>query len=199
MRRLAEAIQAPASTHGARPSTVRLLSGWRASRCFFNRMDISPGRAQPMLRVGSPCARTHTEMTLGLHTIRARLCVGLTATLFASTVPAASEEIGHGQFHDGHYRHWKQPGTDESCCSDQDCAPVAAEWRNGRWFARRQAEWFVPPDWMGPGEWLPLSRSEWIAIPDNTILRVPNPTVEGAHLCYRSGAVVCFVPPNTGG
>jgi hypothetical protein len=138
-------------------------------------------------------------MTLGLHIIR--FCASLTATLFASAMPAASnaEDIGHGQFHDSHYRHWKQPGTDKSCCADQDCAPVAAEWRGGQWFALRQAEGLVPHDWMGLEEWLPLERSEWIAIPENTILRIPNPTVEGAHLCHRNGAVICFVPPITGG
>ena len=139
-------------------------------------------------------------MTLGPHTSRARLFVGLTATLFASIVCAASsaEEIGHKEFHDSHYRHWKQPGTELSCCSDKDCGPVVAEWREGRWFALREAEGFAPADWLGSEQWVPLRRSEWIPIPEDKIIQVPNPTVEGAHLCY-SGAVVCFVPPNTGG
>ena len=136
-----------------------------------------------------------------LDTIRSSFCAGLTAALFASAVPAVSkaEDIGHDRFHDSHYRLWMQPGTDKSCCSGQDCAPVEAEWREGRWFALREAEWFVVPDWLGQSEWLPLERSEWIAVPEEKILRVPNPSIEGAHLCYRSGAVVCFVPPNTGG
>lgn len=140
-------------------------------------------------------------MTLGHHAVRVAICVGLAAALLASAVPAASkaEDIGHHEFHDSHYRLWKQPGTDKSCCSDQDCTPVHAEWHDGQWFALRKAEWFTPPDWLSPGERLPLARGEWTAIPEDKILRVPNPTVEGAHLCYRNGAVVCFVPPNTGG
>jgi hypothetical protein len=126
--------------------------------------------------------------------------VSLAALLFAGamSMPMA-DEIGHHQFHDSHYRHWKQPGTDISCCSDQDCTLVAAEFRQGRWFALRQAEWFAPPDEMGPGHWLPIQRSEWIAVPEERIIRAPNPTIEGAHLCYSSGLVICFVPPNTGG
>ena len=97
------------------------------------------------------------------------------------------------------YRHWKQPGTDASCYSDQDCAPVTAEWRAGKWFGLRQAESFAVPDYQGRGERLPLKQSEWIAIPEDKILRVPNPTIEGAHLCYKGGEVICFVPPNSGG
>ena len=140
-------------------------------------------------------------MTLGFPTRCARLYIGLTAALFTTSLPAplGAEEIGHNEFHESHYRHWKQPGTDASCCSDQDCAPVAAEWRADKWFALRQAEWFAVPDYQGHGEWLPLKQSEWIAIPEDKILRVPNPTIEGAHLCYRGGAVICFVPPNSGG
>jgi hypothetical protein len=133
--------------------------------------------------------------------VSTRLCLRLIAMVFASTVSAGSkaEEIGHNRFHDSHYRHWKQPGTDKSCCSDRDCIPVAAEWRVGQWFALREAERFAVPDWLGPDGWLPLERSEWIAVPEEKILRVPNPTIEGAHLCYSGGSVICFVSPNTGG
>jgi hypothetical protein len=140
-------------------------------------------------------------MTLTPHTKRGRLFVGVAALLLVNTGASApkAEEAGHNQFHDSHYRHWKQPGTNISCCSHQDCAPVAAEFRQGQWFALRQAEWFAPPDELGPGEWLPLRERAWVAVPEERILYVPNPTVEGAHLCYSKGAVICFVPPNTGG
>jgi hypothetical protein len=94
-----------------------------------------------------------------------------------AVVPKAKET--HDRFHDSDYRHWKQPGTDFSCCSDRDCAPVTAELRKGQWFALRQ--------------------SGWIAIPDEKIIRERNPTIEGAHLFYLDGEVVCFLPPNTGG
>jgi hypothetical protein len=140
-------------------------------------------------------------MTFALYTNCAWFCVVLAATLFASSVTRApkAEETGHHQFHDSHYRHWKQPGTNISCCSDDDCAPVTAELRHGKWFAMRQGGWFTPLDWFGSAEWLPLRQSEWIAVPDEKIIQVPNPTIEGAHLCYLEDRVVCFVPPNTGG
>ena len=93
----------------------------------------------------------------------------------------------------------KQPGADISCCSDHDGAPVEAELRQGRWFALRESEWFAVPDEKGPGQWLTLPKGDWIAVPDNKIIRESNPTVEGAHLCYSAGIVVCFLPPNTGG
>ena len=92
---------------------------------------------------------------------------------------ARAEELGHHLHHESDYRLLKQPGTDSSCCSDQDCAPVKAELRQGQWFAFRQ--------------------SKWIAVPDEKIIRERNPTVEGGHLCYLRGVVVCFLPPNTGG
>ena len=113
--------------------------------------------------------------------ISTRLQLGLTVAFFALPVAVApkAEELGHQYYHDSDYRHWKQPGTNISCCSDQDCAPVRAELRQSQWFALRQGK--------------------WIAVPDEKIIRVSNPAVESGHLCYSKGKVVCFVPPNTGG
>jgi hypothetical protein len=140
-------------------------------------------------------------MTLAPLSTQARLYRGVSAFFFAGIMSGApkAEEIGHDHFHDSHYRHWKQPGTNISCCSDHDCTPVTAELWQGQWFALRKGQWFTPPDWLGTPEWSPLQQGEWIAVPDERILRVPNPTVEGAHLCYSDGRVICFVPPNTGG
>ena len=145
---------------------------------------------------GAGCPMTRT-----LDVDRTNFLAGLAATILASiaSVGLYAEEIGHQQFHDSHYRHWTQPGTNVSCCSDQDCAPVTAEFRQGQWFALRQGEWLTPTDGMGSGSWLPLRQLEWIAVPEEKILRAPNPTVEGGHLCYANGVVICFVPPNTGG
>jgi hypothetical protein len=135
--------------------------------------------------------------------VSTRLYFSSTATLCAITALAIApkaEQLGHQYYHDTDYRYWKQPGTEASCCSDQDCAPVRAELREGHWFALRQSEWSRgEADEMGRAVWDPLQRSEWIAVPDEKIIRVPNPAVEGGHLCYLSGKVVCFVPPNTGG
>jgi hypothetical protein len=69
----------------------------------------------------------------------------------------------------------------------------------GQWFALRQSERMAVPDERGSGEWLTIRQSEWIAVPDERIIRERNPTVEGAHLCYSDGKVICFLPPNTGG
>ena len=136
-------------------------------------------------------------MTTLVPCINTPLYLRLTATFFAITAAVASEaeEIGHHHYHDSDYRHWKQPGTDISCCSDQDCAPVRAEQRQGQWFALRRSEWFDAVDEMGRAivQW-----SEWIAVPDEKIIRVPNPAVESGHLCYSMGKVICFVPPHTG-
>ena len=133
--------------------------------------------------------------------VSTRACLGLTATFFAITGPVApkAEELGHPQYHDSDYRHWKQPGTDISCCSDQDCAPVRAELRQGQWFALRRSQWADMIDEMGHGQSPVLLPSEWIAVPDEKIIRVPNPTGESGHLCYSKGTVICFVPPDTGG
>lgn len=131
-------------------------------------------------------------MTLAPHATCGRLLARSAVIVIAGSIAAAAgaEELGHHQFHDSHYRHWKQPGTDISCCSDYDCAPVTAEFRHGQWFA-------LP---AGRGlDWPQADQSAWIAVPEERILYVPNPTVEGAHLCYSKGAVICFVPPNTGG
>jgi hypothetical protein len=140
-------------------------------------------------------------MTLAPQSNRGRLYAGLAALFLTNTglgVPKA-EETGHHQFHDSHYRHWKQPGTNISCCSDHDCEPVKAEMREGRWFALRESGWFDVPEEMALSRRLPLRKREWIEIPDSTIIRQLNPTVEGAHLCYSGNTVLCFVPPNTGG
>jgi hypothetical protein len=52
---------------------------------------------------------------------------------------ARAEELGHHHHHESDYRLLKQPGPDSSCCSDQDCAPVKAELRQGQWLAFRQS------------------------------------------------------------
>lgn len=136
-------------------------------------------------------------MTTRVPCVNTPLSLGLTATFFAITVAVAAEaeELGHHHYHDSDYRYWKQPGTDVSCCSDQDCAPVRAELRQGQWFALRRSAWFDAVDEMDRAI---VEQGEWIAVPDEKIIRVPNPAVESGHLCYSMGKVVCFVPPHTG-
>lgn len=102
----------------------------------------------------------------------------LVAFLFADGLAGPAEAEGHGTYHASDYQHWKQPGTNASCCNDHDCGPVRAEVRRGQWFALREGE--------------------WIAIPPDRIIREINPNPEQGHLCYTYGRVLCFVPPHTG-
>lgn len=103
---------------------------------------------------------------------------------------AARSAAQHHEFHHDFYRHWKQPGTNTSCCDARvtrdgqeigDCEPTRAEIRAGAWWA-----------------WL-RQESRWIEIPDARILRERSPNVTDAHLCWNYGRVLCFVPPATGG
>ena len=141
---------------------------------------------------GYPRPATHDHLRPGF-------CLAFAAVLLSSTAiaPSKAEEVDHHRYHDNAYRHWKQPGTDISCCSNQDCAPVEAEFRQGHWFALRQSEWFAVPDEKAPGQRLPLRHGEWILVPDDKIIRERNPSGEEGHLCYANGKVVCFVPPDT--
>jgi hypothetical protein len=98
----------------------------------------------------------------------------------------------HHPLHHDFYRHWKQPGTNTSCCDARierrdgsevgDCEPTKAELRNGDWYA-----------------WVRQTQS-WILIPDAKIIREKNPNIFDAHLCWKPWTgVICFVPPSTGG
>ena len=141
-------------------------------------------------------------MTTLVPSVSTRFPFRLTVALFAITavgIAPKAEELGHEHYHDSDYRHWKQPGTNISCCSDQDCAPVRAELRQRQWFALWRSQWSDMHDEMGHGPSPVLQPSKWIPVPNEKIIRVPNPTVESGHLCYSKGKVVCFVPPNTGG
>jgi hypothetical protein len=97
---------------------------------------------------------------------------------------------GHAQWHE-YYRHWKQPGTDTSCCNARqalpwgaeqgDCEPTRAEMRKGDWYAWER------------------HTQQWLKVPDAKIIRERNPSPEAAHLCWTSWAgILCFVPPDTG-
>lgn len=120
----------------------------------------------------------------------------------------ARAEDGHGghmRWHE-YYRHWKQPGSELSCCNARqigpagedlsgDCEPTRGEARRG---ADGKAHWFA---------WL-RQESRWIEISDGRVIRERNPAGEEAHLCATRGMlpdgsfgwrVVCFVPPDTGG
>jgi hypothetical protein len=99
---------------------------------------------------------------------------------------------GHAQFHKDFYQYWKEPGNPHaSCCNARietdgretgDCEPTQARVRNGHWEA-----------WV-------RQTGRWEQIPDEKILKQPNPNIFDAHLCWTpSRGTICFVPPDTGG
>lgn len=110
--------------------------------------------------------------------------------LAAAAAPARADEHHH-PLHKDFYRHWKQPGSEASCCNARverdgietgDCEPTLAEVRGGEWWA-----------------WLRQER-RWLPIPEARIIRERNPSVVDAHLCWSPiSGVLCFVPPDTGG
>ena len=72
------------------------------------------------------------------------------------------------------YSKWTVPGSQMSCCSNQDCGPVPASYRDGIW-------------WVNIG-------GRWVEVPEERILRnLPSPD-GNAHVCYN-GRVLCFMPP----
>lgn len=98
----------------------------------------------------------------------------------------------HHQYHQDFYQHWKVPGKpNESCCNARiekdghetgDCEPTKAEIRNGDWWA-----------WV-------RQKNEWVRIPDEKIVRYPNPNIFEAHHCWTpQKGTICFKPPDTGG
>jgi hypothetical protein len=118
------------------------------------------------------------------------LTVALTVGLVVGAGAVNAEETGHQHYHYSHYDHWKQPGTDLSCCNVRiifngeevgDCEPTPAERRAGAWWA-----------------WL-RQEGRWIEIPHERMIRERNPSGQEAHLCWSYGRVLCFVPPDTGG
>jgi hypothetical protein len=82
------------------------------------------------------------------------------------------------------YSDWKRPDTQTSCCSDKDCYPTRAEFRAGRWFAKRRED----------GKWLP--------VPSHLILKDQASEDGNAHICAPPPSdldiIYCFVIPNSG-
>ena len=89
------------------------------------------------------------------------------------------------------YRHFLQPGTNQSCCDERrdaggaivgDCFKTTARIVNGTWVAL-----------------IPFEGRE-IVIPDSKVLHERNPHGEYSMLCYNpySKEVLCFIPEDSG-
>ena len=120
----------------------------------------------------------------------------IAAVLAAFPISALAQDHnhanGHAQFHRDFYQYWREPGDpNASCCNARiesdgretgDCEPTQARVRDGHWEA-----WVRQID-------------RWQKIPDDKILKQPNPNALDGHLCWTPWrGTVCFVPPDTGG
>lgn len=131
------------------------------------------------------------------------LGIVLAGAVVTSKPVRSQDHSGHAQFHRDFYQHWKQPGSNASCCNARivtestvgtivtgDCEPTQAEVRNGEWWARLPAIYHHLGDERG-----------YIKVPESKRIRERNPTQGGvdAHLCFTpTSGILCFVPPVTG-
>lgn len=120
-----------------------------------------------------------------------RTCISSALAYLLFAISSAQAQDGHARWHH-YYLHWKQPGTNISCCQARvntygvehgDCEPARYEMRKGEWYA-----------------WL-RQESRWLHIPDDRIIRERNPSGEEGHLCWNQWTkqILCAVPPDTGG
>lgn len=131
----------------------------------------------------------------GMHAADGRSALIAAAVLLALAVLSIGAAVGqdHHPLHRDFYRHWMQPGVHPplSCCNARvevngiesgDCEPTRGRIRNGQWQA-----------WIRQtGRWLP--------VPDEKIVREPNPNIFDAHVCWTAErGIICFKPEDTGG
>jgi len=72
------------------------------------------------------------------------------------------------------YSNWKIPGTETSCCNDQDCRPVRA---------RANID----------GVWQVWHEGRWLDVQPRSILSIPSPDGR-SHACIIGSTVLCMVP-----
>lgn len=92
----------------------------------------------------------------------------------------------HAQLHEQFYRGLQRPDAapgapawQRSCCSDRDCAPARARFRDGRWEF--------------------LKRDVWTPVPPEKIVADRTPDMQ-AHACISvvTDELLCFVKPDFG-
>jgi hypothetical protein len=138
------------------------------------------------------------------------LCCGFLLSLLLAQ-PSTAHDTRHPEF-DSWYRGLKNPNfksaviQDLGCCSKRDCHETEANIRDGQWWAR------VGRPHFEYGELKPSSDSqhpldlgyydvtweltEWMPVPAEAILKVPNPTGSPV-ICHSTrNEIWCFIPTN---
>lgn len=122
--------------------------------------------------------------------MRRALTMVILLTVATCAPPAPAQD--HHPLHKDFYRHWRDPMNPQiSCCNARiegpdgtevgDCEPTLAIVVRGQWRA-----------WV-------RQIGDWVAIPDDKILRERNPSGQDAHLCWTQlRGVICFLPPDVG-
>ena len=137
------------------------------------------------------------------------LCCGLLLSLLL-TWPCIAHDSKHPEF-DSWYKGLKNPNfksaviRDLGCCSARDCHETEADIRNGRWWARVGK---LHTKYLGPKpateaqhafdyyEEISWELTEWMEVPAEAILKIPNPT-GGPVICHSTyDEIWCFVPDN---
>ncbi|HEY0440262.1 MAG TPA: hypothetical protein VGD36_09310 [Xanthobacteraceae bacterium] len=92
----------------------------------------------------------------------------------------------HAQLHENFYRKLQRPdvgrdlpGWQKSCCSDRDCSPTPARYKDGHWEF--------------------LKRGQWTSVPQSKIVDDRTPDMQ-AHACISvvTDELLCFVKPDFG-
>jgi hypothetical protein len=91
------------------------------------------------------------------------------AILALFLIIGSSAAYAHEQYHE-----WKIPGTETSCCNDQDCKPVRA---------RANID----------GLWQVWHEGRWLDVQPQSILPIPSPDGR-SHACIIGSTVLCMVP-----
>lgn len=121
------------------------------------------------------------------------IIIGALMLVWATSPRKSWAQQHHHNYHQDFYQHWKVPGKpNESCCNARieypngaqtgDCEPTRAEVRKGDWYV-----------WV-------RQKGEWLKVPDEKIVRYPNPNIFESHLCWTpQKGIICFKPADLGG
>ncbi len=103
------------------------------------------------------------------------LALAAVVVAFEARAQSGSHGDGHAQGHDW-YQDLKQPGSDASCCSNEDCRPVVAALGDD-------------------GIWIANVDGRPVPVPRRLVLKRIAPD-GNAHICMsKAGMIYCFLEP----